>query len=158
MVAISPSGTLHCAQSECGDSNDGQQQLVRFHQDGNCYALSSTGPCPNFWHPQTNFVGFDVFERRAQCVDITAPDSPYFSSVSEDAFLDSTFNQMYAQYDDYRVSLVQQQHYGRRNGSAADSRQDTNTAGVFQLPGSLLNPCRTGSRNGNNFKCTAPVL
>lgn len=164
-MTISRLGTLSCSPAECNpgaNEDSGLQQLIRY-QDGFCYALGSTGPCPsslidNKLH-NNNFLGYDVFKRQAQCVDVSAPESPYFTSFEEDSLLDSIFDQLYPYYDDYRVRLVQQNLLGKRNGTEiADARQDSNTAGVFQLPGSLLNPCRPGSRNGNNFKCTNPLL
>ena len=76
-------------------------------------------------------------------------------SSQEQVFLESTFNQLLPTYDDYRINLISP----ARN---ATRRQFDTSAGVFQFPSSvvdpLLNPCRTGGRNGNNYKCTNPLL
>ncbi len=159
VVAISSSGSLRCTPNECqsgrrtGKFLKQQRQLFR-NQDGLCYALGGT--CPSSTSSR-QFYGYNVFRRQGECIDTTRPDSPYFASKEEDDFLAITFNQIFPEYDQFPVFLGSMNQ--RRNGSdTGDRRQDeTNTSGIFQLPGSLLNPCRSGARNGNNFKCTTPT-
>lgn len=148
------SGTLSCMPAECQSRSE--ELPVARHSDGFCYVLGSQGPCG---FSPAQFLGFDVFRRRTQCVDTRSPQSPYFTSRQEDAFLAATFNQLYANYDSYRVSLVSTSLRRNETDAGPDRRQDIiNTSGVFQLPGSLLNPCRPGARSGNNFKCTSPFV
>lgn len=149
VVALGQSGALACLASQC-QSNDAGRQLAPFGI-GFCYEIGSRGPCP-----ESQYFGFDVFLQTVGCVDIRSPGTVYYTSVEEDAFLDETFNELYPDYSDYRVQLVNR----RRNATA--KRRQFGLGGIFQVPSSfpeiLLNPCRPGERNGNNFKCTNPLV
>lgn len=143
------SGALGCAPAQClPSSNDPSRRKLVPTGDGFCYDLGSTGPCSS-----TQFLAFDVFSLTPRCFDTHSATSPYFTSAKEDVFLSNTFDALYV-YDFYRVLLAQQ---GSNN-----NRQDANTGGLFQIPASLpeplLNPCRPGARNGNNLKCTNPLV
>jgi hypothetical protein len=73
--------------------------------------------------------------------------------------LDSIYNHLHLESDEFRTSLVYQSLEGRNDTLR---RQGANTAGIFQFPSSspdtLLNPCRTGARQGANYKCTNPLV
>ena len=142
------SGALGCSPAaQCLPSSNDPSKRLAPARDGFCYDLGSRGPCSS-----TQFFAFDVFSLTSRCFDARSSSSPYFTSAKEDAFLSNTFDALYV-YDFYRVHLVQQ---------ANNKRQDANTAGLFQIPASLpeplLNPCRPGARNGNNLKCTNPLV
>ncbi len=157
MVAISPQGRLGCTPAKCQsiDNRDKSFQQLAPTENGRCYALGSRGPCPF----TSQLLGYDIFKRRLQCVNIRDPSSPYFFSPREDAFLDRAYNQIHPEYD-VRVSLTKE-NLLERSGTA-QRKQDTNTIGVFQLPSPLphilLNPCRPGARRGLNYKCTNPLV
>ncbi|KZS08618.1 Uncharacterized protein APZ42_027307 [Daphnia magna] len=156
VVAITPEGRLGCMPKECQsiDSQDNSLQLVSTG-NGVCYPLGSRGPCTN----TSQLLGYDVFKRQLQCVNIFDPSSPYFSSPEED-LIDSVYNQFVPEYDDYQISLIYQNVVERKD--KGQRRQGGNTAGAFQFPSSspdaLLQPCRNGAREGINFKCTNPLV
>ena len=149
-------GRLECTSSECPPSPLNSNPLVPVEDDRFCYEWGTTGPC----NPTTELLGYDVFQIRTTCVGLTNPLSPYFSSLEEDEMLDNVFNQLSAEFDDFRIILVQQNPIERK--STAKRRQGQNTYGSFQvsssLPDVLLNPCRPGLQNGSNTKCTSPIL
>ena len=150
VVTFTRSRALGCLPIQCqARSNDPLRILVPA-ADGFCYDLGSRGPCSSL---SSQLLAFDVFLQRPRCFEANSPTSPYFVSAQEDAFLSSTFDALYM-YDFYRVSLFQTDDNNRR--------QDALTSGVFQVPSSLpeplLNPCRPGARNGNNLKCTNPLV
>lgn len=153
-------GIARCMPSECQISPaNALRPFVRNQADDFCYALGTTGPCSS--GTSLRYFGYDVFLRRGRCADVNSSASPYFASGSEDAFLDSVFNQLLPEYDDFRVILTDRRPGASRRN--ATRRQETLTAGLFQLPAfyltdPLLNPCRPGARNGNNYKCTNPLL
>ena len=158
VVAINSRGILSCTPVECQsiESRDKEAQQLVPTEDGECYSLGSRGPCPS----TTHLLGYDIFKRQLECVNIQDPFSPYFVSPGEDAFLDSLYNQFHPEYD-FSVFLAKQNSVERN--ATAQRRQDINTIGVFRLPSSplpttLLNPCRPGARNGLNYKCTNPLV
>lgn len=157
MVTINQQGRLGCTPTEC-ESIDGKnflQQSVLVNKR-RCYILGSRGPCST----TAQLLGYDIFKRRSQCVNLEDPSSSYFVSPREKEMLDSIYNQLYPEYDDYRISLMYQSLEGRND--KGQRRQGANTAGIFQFPSSsletLLQPCRTGARQGMNFKCTNPLV
>ena len=159
-MAISRTGTIQCSPAEC--QFNGSLPLAPY-RDGFCYSLGSKGPCQR---EPLKLFGYDVFRQKSLCVDDTA--LPYFVSEQEANFLDRIFVHLLPEFDDYKVSLVNDvqntpRPFRRRNWNATSiRRQGANTAGIFQLSGSfldpLLNPCRPGARNGNNYKCTNPLV
>jgi hypothetical protein len=95
------------------------------------------------------------------------PSSTYFNPSSQEnelvdrIFLDALTSYQFHQDDnDLQYGLA----YRDRQGiiKRKTQRQDANTAGIFQLPSSLpdplLQPCRTGARRAENFKCTNPLM
>lgn len=156
VVAISPKGRLGCTPTECQsiDGEDKSLQLVPT-ENGVCYALGSRGPCSS----ASQLLGYDIFKRRSQCVNLLDAFSPYFSWREENDLLDSFYNQLHPEYDEFQTSFVYQSLVVR---NATLRRQGANTAGIFQTPSlsieTLLNPCRTGARQGINYKCTNPLV
>ena len=155
-MTINQQGRLGCTPTEC-ESIDGKnflQQLVLVNKRG-CYILGSRGPCST----TTQLLGYDIFKRRSQCVNLLDAFSPYFSSREENDLLDSFYNQLHPEYDEFQTSFVYQSLVVR---NATLRRQGANTAGIFQTPSlsieTLLNPCRTGARQGINYKCTNPLV
>ena len=148
VVSVLSSGALGCARSQCPLSVRSDDQFARY-VDGYCYQLGLQGPCSH-----SQLFGYDVFQRRAQCAEVVDSSSPYGLSDEESALLDSTYNQRY-EYDDVRVL------FGDHNDQL-DERQETNALGIIRLPvvvnDVLLPSCRPGSRTGNNYKCTNPLV
>ena len=156
VVTFNAADRLVCTPSQCRpiQSPSGLPfQMVPFG-NGQCFALGTRGPCPA---TPFHLLGYDVFERRAVCVNMEDPSSPYFLSHEEDENIDRFYDQQQPDFNDIRVVLVQQ-NLLRRNGTA-ERRQG---AGVFQLPSrfpeSLLNPCRPGDQRDFNYKCTNPIV
>lgn len=159
MLSVSSSGKLECAPDTC-------QSMEKFFEDfllqfapaingdsgeAICYALGTRGPCSS----PSEYFGYNIFNYQGECVDIEDPTSPYFSSSEENARLDDIYNK--AENDTKSVSLQK-----RETRHPRTRRQGFNTGGIFQqagrVPASLLNPCQLGSRSGNNFKCTNPLV
>ncbi|KZS08617.1 Uncharacterized protein APZ42_027312 [Daphnia magna] len=157
VVTIAEQGRLGCAPTQCEsiDNDNLSRQLVPAN-DGVCYALGSRGSCAT----TSQFLGYDIFKHRVQCVDFLDPSSPYFSWPAQDDFLGSIYNQLHPEYDEFRVSFVYESLTGKNE--TEQRRQGANTVGAVQFPGttieSLLHPCRTGARRGINFKCTNPLI
>ena len=128
-------------------------QMVPFGY-GKCFALGTRGPCPA---TPFHLLGYDVFERKAVCVIMDDPSSPYFSSPEEDEIIDRFYDQKQPDFNDVRVVMFQQNSL-RENGTA-ERRQ---ASGVFQFPSqfpeTFLNPCRPGDQREFNFKCTNPLV
>ncbi|XP_057374601.1 uncharacterized protein LOC130695482 [Daphnia carinata] len=164
VMTISQGGRLFCTPDECpviNSENDSQQQWVP-NDRGGCFALGSTGPCS-----ASQLLGYDVFERQLECVNTTDPFSPYFipspqeSGLIDRALFDARLQrQFHPEDNDLYFGLIQQAKRGIIKSRI--QRQDVNTAGIFELPSSLpdplLQPCRTGARQGENFKCTNPLI
>lgn len=146
-----------CAPTECRlpQSTNFLQQLVP-GGDGFCYQLGSRGPCSG----SSELLGFNIIERKAECVDISNPLSPYFESLQLNELLDRTYNQRSAEFGDFEITLISQNSLNRN--ASATRRQELNTLGIFQSPTStpatLLNPCRPGPNKGDNYKCSNPLL
>lgn len=161
-MTINQQGRLGCTPTECESigGKDFLQQLVLAHKGG-CYILGSRGPCST-----TQLLGYDIFIRQSQCVNLLDPFSPYFSWREENDLLDSIYNQLHPEYDEIQTSFVYQSLVERNatigRNDKGQRRQGANTFGVFQFPSSLpetlLHPCRTGARQGINYKCTNPLV
>ena len=136
--------------------HNGGQKKIRRRQDvavvGHTqfyYPLGSSGPCPN-----SSLLDFDVFQLKTKCSDPN-------SFTEDDDELEELYNQVSPEYDFYHVTLV----YGdeRRSLSRRKSYPNYNNAlqtqrPSYEMPDQLLNPCRPGKRNRNNFKCTNSFL
>ena len=169
VLSIGQSGALGCSPAQCQPTNQGRKNTIRQLApagNGFCYDIGSRGPClqPSS-SSKAQFFGFDVFSKTARCVDIRSPSTAYYTSVEEDAFLDATFNELYPEFSDYQVQIVKVAK--RRGNATAKRKQDEfGLGGIFRVPSyipdnvpeALLNPCRPGSRYGNNYKCTNPLL
>ena len=121
--------------------------------DGFCYELGTRGPCSG-----NQLLGYDIFSNRSGCVDVTDEQSPYFISQEERKQLELRYNQIYV-FDDFTFQVLNRgirRWFNRRQGLGFGS------AGIFRLPtfvpDPLLAPCRPGARNGNNYKCTNPLM
>lgn len=169
MLSLRLSGALGCSPAQCQLTNPGGKNIIRQLApagNGFCYDIGSRGPClqPKS-SSKTQFFGFDVFTKMARCVDIRSPSTAYYTSVEEDAFLDANFNELYPEFSDYQVQLVKVATK-RRNATAKRKQDGFGLGGIFRVPSdvpeyvpeALLNPCRPGSRYGNNYKCTNPLL
>ena len=152
-MSITKAGTITCTRSEC-QSTDSNLQLANY-KDGHCYILGTTGSCLN----HRSLYGYDVLNIETVCADIFAFDSPYYVSDEEVELIDATYNQLYPFYDRFQMILTENLSRKNKFNSLVSERQ---SAGLFQFPENipipLLNPCRPGSRNGNNFKCTNPHM
>jgi hypothetical protein len=160
VLIITPDGRLSCEPLECQPINGGDDG--RFHQlvpdeKGICFALGSRGSCSS-----TQLSGYDVFKRQLQCV-IADPFSPESSpSQRNELFHEAEDKQLYSQdYVSERIEyLIDISLLQRSKLMEPIERQET--AGILQLPSSLpnslLQPCRTGARQGVNFKCANPLV
>jgi hypothetical protein len=160
---ITPDGRLNCEPLECQSINGGDdgrfQQLVP-DENGICFALGSRGPCSS-----TQLLGYDVFKRQLQCVvDPFSPDSSP-SHQRNDLFHEAEDKKLYSQdYISERIGWIEYligiSLLQRSKLMQPIERQDT--AGILQvpssLPDSLLQPCRSGDRQGANFKCANPLV
>ena len=134
-----------------------KQQLIPA-DDGLCYLLGSSGPCPTV----SLTFDYDVFKLSWSCVNVS------LAAADDDESDDAIYNQIpdviEREYDFYRIVLVygnRHESNHRRRGSSQqliDRKQGVLTSGVFQVPAALpdplLNPCRPGAKQGNNFKCS----
>ncbi len=153
---ISKRGIIRCTPSKFQLN----AQPLALYKDGFCYSLGSQGPCRR--QPFQLFGYYDVFQRDNLCVNVTSSDLSYFLSKQEEMLIDDIFE---PKFDDERIFLVTdtQKLVGKRNWNATSiRRQESITSGIFQLPTrlptSLLNPCQPGARNGENYKCTNPLV
>ena len=177
VIAFLPTGALDCLPTRCGNKQNDNDQLVPLpsaggdHRYSICQALGTPCHTLNSRHSSLFLLGYDIFKMEPVCVDVTEQDSPYYFFQDDDeSTLNEEFNQLYPEFDWYRVTLIQNHANSSSNsGPSAEQRQQTGvttgeslTAGVFQVPGSLpdplLNPCRSADRAGNNFKCTNPIV
>ena len=150
IVGTSDSGDLGCVPAQCPPTAG--QSVVRA-TDNNCHALASRGPCLS-----DQVLGFDVFQSTPVCSNISDPESPYFMGQTELELLDRVYNQKYL-YDEVQLT---NQVAKRKFGFFQKKQGLDNTLGLFRFPGRvtepLLVPCRAGARNGNNYKCTNPLM
>ena len=164
-------GALICSRNNCRRRNnrsiaaaidDQFQFITTTADDGNCFTHSISCPV-------SSSFDFDVFNLNASCVPIKKR-TELISIVEEKERMDANYDQLFPEFDFYRFVLVHKRNRrqlttNRRTKflhSAAginelNRRQDSITGGIFQvpvaLPDPLLNSCRPGSKNGNNFKC-----
>ncbi len=162
MLVITVDGRLSCEPLECQTINGGDdgrfQQLIP-DEKGTCFALGSLGPCSS-----TQLLGYDIFKRQLQCV--VDPFSPESSSSQQNELVDAAENrELYSQdYISERIDwikyLISISLLQRSKLIEPVERQDA--AGILQvpssLPDSLLQPCRSGARRDNNFKCANPLV
>ncbi len=162
MLVITEDGRLNCEPLECKSINGGDdgrfQQLVP-DEKGTCFALGSGGPCSS-----TQLLGYDIFNRQLQCV--VDPFSPESSPSQQNELVDGAENRELFSQDyiseriDWIEYLISISLLQRSKLMEPIERQDT--AGILQLPSSLpdslLHPCRTGARQGDNFKCANPLV
>ncbi len=156
IVGISSQGQLECMPSQCQSTNVGDKSLQLLPaEDGLCYALGTQGPCS-----PPSLLGYDIFKRQMECVNVQNDTSPYFTSPEEEALVDSIYNQRSPDFDDFRISMVFESPIGTNN--IGQRRQGATTGGIFQFPSFspeiLLNPCRPGARREMNYKCTNPLV
>ena len=164
MVTLSQGGRLFCTPDECQASNisNSNSSMSFIPSDkGPCQAIGSRGTCSS---ASSQFLGYDVFKRQLQCINVTDPTSPYFSYLRERRFDKKIFSQM-PQIErkqkkiDVPIKTVHQNSLIKTNDT--DNRRQS-TFGLFQFPtsvsNSLLQPCRPGVRNGFNQKCTNPLV
>ncbi|EFX63105.1 hypothetical protein DAPPUDRAFT_269070 [Daphnia pulex] len=162
VLVITEDGRLNCEPLECQSINGGDdgrfQQLIP-DEKGTCFALGSRGPCSS-----TQLLGYDIFKRQLQCVvDPFSPESP--PSQQNELVNAAENRQLYSQdyiserigWIEYLISISLLQ---RSKLMEPIERQDN--AGILQvpssLPDSLLQPCRSGARQGDNFKCANPLV
>lgn len=148
VLTFSRTGTIRCSPAEC--QFNGILPLA-LYRDGFCYTLGSQGPCQR---ESFQLFGYDVFRQKSVCVDITA--LPYFVSEQEVNFLDNIFVHLLPEYDDYRVSLVNDpqntsRSFRRRNWKGTSirrqgSKHGWNISTFGQFPGSLIEPLPTRSQ------------
>lgn len=177
LICSSPSNRRQLINDQQIDSNDNAEdnplQLAKA-DDGKYYPLGSRGPCQSMasFFADNNrrelLFGYDVFQLKPVCVDVSPFDSPYFNPTEEHQRFENALNRpttlmtrlpttLLFQKNQHKIDFLSNKKFGGNNGKR---RQGDLTSGVFQVPGSLpdplLNPCRPGAKNDNNFKCTDP--
>jgi hypothetical protein len=160
---------LGCLPDECDNIRRQQSieaeetQLLPSADDGLCYPLGSS--CPN---DSSAIFDYDIFKMRPTCRVIKSS-----AANDDEADLDEIYNQLYPEYDFYRLILTYNNNrrnklnrrltggelnYRRKLGIIQRKQGGSLTSGVFQVPSSLpdplLNSCRPGAKKDNNFKCT----
>ena len=163
VVSISQGGRLFCAPDECqSPSSNSESFLALVPSDkGQCQAIGSRGSCSS---AASQWLGYDIFKRQLQCTNVTDSSSPYSSFLQERKLSKKVFNNQEEVERNRRKSNVsigtidQNSLYGT---NVTDNRRQ-GTFGLFQFPSSisssLLQPCRTGARQGFNQKCTNPLV
>jgi hypothetical protein len=168
VVAINSDESLSCMKSKCPAiyefdeySSDywkqKQKQLVPT-SDGRCHELGTTGRCSNYDYTYS-LLGLDILKNELECVDVTDPSSPYFSSQEENDILDSIFDEFYTEYNLFPVYVaylsVKQEHeakYGKKKDPKGtyERRQSSTVIGAPSNPS-----CRPGSGQG---KCGSTLV
>ena len=172
LLTFNSAGALTCSL----DNFSGRQQTRRQQQDtiignrlqsipaddGLLYPLGSPIPCPNSF-----LFDYDFFKMKAKCTDINSfeeDDEPFDDSCDRPSFVDNVPFRVSAPIfsggrttppNNRKRFIISSKHKMKQ-------RQDSLTSGLFQVPSSfpqdLLNSCRPGSKNGNNFKCRNSAL
>ncbi len=94
---------LQCTPSQCPLNGNENVPLVPF-EDGRWYPLGSQEPCRQ---QPFQLLGYDVFERRTVCVNVTAIGSPYFELDEDIDALDENYNQLLPEFDEFsRISFL----------------------------------------------------
>lgn len=176
VLTIDSWSDLNCAPSQCLEERDDPSPYVKQMvptKNGKCYELGSIGPCSSY-DSKSQLLGYDIYKRQLECVDMSNSSSLYFSSDEENELIDSVYDQFYPEYDFFRIWLVYQSLHleeavkpckkkkKKIRNSAASSyrrqRRKSHTLRVFQIPGGkipLLNPSRPGRGLG---KGTNPIV
>ena len=164
MVTLSQGGRLFCTPDECQASNisNSNSSMSFIPSDkGKCQAIGSRGTCSS---ASSQFLGYDVFKRQLQCINVTDPTSPYFSYLRERRFDKKIFSQMpQIERNQRKIDVpVKTVHTNLLIKTNDTNNRRQGTFGIFQVPSSvsnsLLQPCRPGVRNGFNQKCTNPLV
>ena len=136
IVSFHSDGSLACSLDRCrGGGANRRQQLFEF-DDGSCYPLGSSGPCSPEGRPSFSLLGFNVFELKVSCVP--------FTTTSPNDVINPQIS-LKKKHSDYGPL----QHQIKRL---------TKPAATNNRLSELLNPCRPGARNGNNFKCANSIV
>ena len=144
-------GQLVCRKDKCARMrNELHRQLLPSIGDSStCHVLGSR--CKPIYGgqkkeptPSTVLFGFDVFELKSRCYEVPTPFLVAGSKEMEE--LDLAFPSFGNGRNEIRTkwsssSFVLMKKYDAIVGDLL-----------------LLNPCRLGARNGNNFKCSNPVV
>ena len=167
VVTLDSIGALICLPDKCRgrrrqfDIGIAEQLQLIPADDSLCYPLGSSIPCPN----SSLFYDYDFFRRKPKCTNINL--------FEKEEDIDEIYNQLSPDYDFYQVVLVNSGGKNKRSSNRKkklipssknklEPRQEFLTSGLFKVPSSfpqnLLNPCRPGSKNGNNFKCKNSFL
>lgn len=159
MVTISQGGRLFCGPAECQSFKSPMQQLVPTVK-GDCYALGSQGFCAN----NSQVLGYDIFKRQLQCVNIISLITSPKQNGSSNKRVSESRNPLHSSR---KVQLkLDQENVLINTRSKTEERRRQDNGGIFQFPGSnvsakidlLLQPCRTGARQGVNHKCANPLV
>ena len=155
MTLSRSTGRLVCRTDKClpirmkQEENNFRQLLpsIRNSSTSKCYVFGSQ--CDG---TRSTFVlGFDVFTISARCYDVTTSflrgeeivelDAAFLDLNGDVKMMSSSFTSRILQLFEFGLQSSSRKNFG-------DSLQ------VHQL----LNSCRTGARNGKNFKCFNPAV
>lgn len=164
VVTPSASGGLKCKPNVCKATfetiEDFILQLFPFPDDQNyygqtCFAMGTIGPC----YTPDKVLGYNIFDRRGECVDLLDPTTPYFLSPELNAKLDEAFNEDGKEdfkFENWMTMSPKIHPRAPRKGRQA------NTRGVMQVNNnygsSTMNSCQPGGKSGNNVKCSNPLV
>lgn len=152
------SGKLECQPNVCrvapGFRKDIVLQLFPHRFDyldppGSCYPIGS--PC---FFP-TQVLGYNVFERRGECVDLLDSRTQYHTDPEVNALLDDFYNSPETEMQE--TPMPSDRQYARPQRRAQQSNNKLFQSSI-SVPEAILNSCQPGGQTGTNFKCTHPVV
>lgn len=160
VVTISQGGRLFCGPAECQSFKSPMMQQLVPTEKGDCYALGSQGFCAN----NSQVLGYDIFKRQLQCVNIISLITSPKQNGSSNRRASESRNPLHSSRK-AKLKLDQENVLINTRSKTQERRRQDN-GGIFQFPGSnvsakidlLLQPCRTGARQGVNHKCTNPLV
>jgi hypothetical protein len=160
-MSFSLHGSFVCLANGQKQQTSGKQDVVIGDRsrllpanNGLYHPLGSSGPCrPSF------LFDYDVFQLKTTCTILSLLEE------DDDDLFDENYNQLYPENNFYRNEHWQSSY---RQGFPFASYKTpiepigygliSKPTGVSRVHDQLLNPCRPGSRNGNNFKCANSFL
>lgn len=142
---------------------------------GSCLAMGTSGS----WCSPNGVLGYNIFQRRGECIDLKDPTTPYYSSPESNAELDSAYEveipcKEKNTCSDNELNLnaksnkVGAEFLGKKNKTVIDDEMMSITVtriqrqmsklskGLANIP--LLGACQPGDRTEDNYKCTNPAV
>lgn len=124
-----------------GQQSIEQTQLIQLSSDdGRCYSLSSL--CPK---DSSSIFDYDIFTMRPTCSNASSSVIQSAADDEEAADTDEIYNQLYSEYDIYRIFLyhnnrrkmMMNRHMGGLNSEFQRKQGGDLTSGLFQVPSAV---------------------